>query len=329
LFTRLEHDTGRTHLWLLAPGEKPVRLTPAESSVQAFAYSPLHGILVYQEAVSEYGEDFSLFGLKRKALPDGEPVTFFAPPPGRSDHNPVFSPKGDHLAFNRLNFEQRDEPGYDDGLFIAHYEKGIGAPVKINKINSLKDYVHIPICFSPDSRYLAIQRAPLAEFATGDSLIIDVEKGTLLHVIKDTWAEGWSPDGKSILLTAMRKDEPGIGIFIAEVGRQERRPITVSGFSDEDPRWSPDGKSILCHSRTIDGVSLGIWKINVETGDRVLLTERGSYARWARGGSGFYLLRTPDEERLSPDIYWMDAKSKFLKKVVENTGDFVLIPWKK
>lgn len=328
LFTRLEADTGHTHLWLLPPGGTPAQLTSAEPGVQTFAYSHFDGVLVYQEAVGEFGQDFTLFGLTQKTLPDGEPVALITPPDGRSDHNPVFSPAGDHFAFNRLNFEKMGEPEYDEGLFIAHYEQDIKNPAKANEVQGLRDYVHVPVCFSPDSRYLAVQRAPLSEPAMGDSLVIDVESGKLLYVLKDTRVEGWAPDGKSVLLTAMRKEEPGVGTFIAEVGRQGRRPVTVSGFSDEDPRWSPDGRSILCRSRTLDGAPLGVWKIDAETGDRVLLAEDGSHARWAPDGRGIYFLRSEDEGRLSPDIYWMDPEGKHQKKVLEDAGSFVLIPWK-
>ncbi|HDS08336.1 MAG TPA: tolB protein precursor, partial [Bacteroides sp.] len=53
---------------------------------------------------------------------------------------------------------------------------------------------------------------------------------------------GWSPDGKTILLSGLRNGQSDIYLYHLESGELEQ--LTDDEFSDLQPAWSPDGKKV-------------------------------------------------------------------------------------
>ncbi|MEW6203068.1 MAG: hypothetical protein AB1546_13910 [bacterium] len=316
-----------SHLWLQAESKPPVKIVSSKDIIGTFVYSAHARSLIYQKKADETREGYVLFTLVQAPLPEGDEKGLVVPPKDNSDLNPVVSPGGAYLAFNRVNFRMLGMPEYDAGVFIVELKEK--AEIRKVDIPQIEGYIHIPLCFSPKGRHIAIQRVPLAGRTTGDSLIIETSTGKILRMLKGARVEEWSPDGKTLLLTALQNGETGMGIFTAPAGKSTRTSLTVEGFSDENPRWAPDGKHIICHSRTPEGASMGIWKISVATGDRVLLTEDGTSAEWSPDGEVIYFARRPSAKRQKPEIWRMSQDGHDERKVADGEGNFIIFAWHK
>jgi len=109
----------------------------------------------------------------------------------------------------------------------------------------------------------------------------------------------WSPDGKKIAFISNR-DDPDGDVFLLDLSlpEQERTPkrLTQIDTADSSPAWSPDGKSLYYSSRAKTGETNNIWRIDLKTGNRTRITEKGGLMP-AVSPDGRYLAfvtQTPD-----------------------------------
>ncbi|MEW5946279.1 MAG: hypothetical protein AB1742_08780 [bacterium] len=326
IFQKETGAEGKSQLWAIIDGGKPVVLTHEKGGVGAFAYHPALKTVFYQRRIAESDEGFEITHLVSKKLPDGQPETVAAERENRSVLNPIVARDAPLLAFNTVDFSALDSPAYDVGVFV----KKLGEktpPARLETFSPIEGFIHIPLCVSPKGKYLAVQRAPLNEPEMGDSLVVESGSGKILHVLKDARIQECTPDGRKILVSTLRKNGMGAVLQYASLGSPRRTNVTAEGFSDEFPSWAPDGRNIVCHSRSPEGGSLGIWNISVETGDRFLLTDDGINPRWSPSGEGVFYVRLPDGGRRSPEIWWMGTDGKDAAKITEGGESYIVEPW--
>jgi Tol biopolymer transport system component len=90
------------------------------------------------------------------------------------------------------------------------------------------------------------------------------------------WFQGWSPDGKTILVTAERNGKTDIYTVPVE-GGQETRITTAAGRND-NPEFSPDGKFVYFNSDRTG--TMQIWRMQAEGSGQEQLTS-DEYGNWS------------------------------------------------
>lgn len=95
------------------------------------------------------------------------------------------------------------------------------------------------------------------------------------YKIADMGSPRWSPDGKTILFTAVERDfEKGksdTDIYRVNADGTGLRRLTRNEGYDSTPRWAPDGKSFLFVSSRKEGSQL--WRMPIDGGEPTSLTE--------------------------------------------------------
>ena len=110
---------------------------------------------------------------------------------------------------------------------------------------------------SPDGRYLALQ-------LWSHIWILDINSGNT-RLLTDAitrpdehMSPRWSPDGASIVFSALRSD---VGLFIVPVAGGKPKQITFDEL-DSQPDWSPDGRTIVFWRRGPGG----LWTVPAQGG---------------------------------------------------------------
>jgi hypothetical protein len=129
--------------------------------------------------------------------------------------------------------------------------------------------------FSPDKRQLAVSYYVREH----QSLIyvIPVEGGEpkLLTPQVSSWWHSWSPDGTTILFSALRNDNLDVYSIPARGGAETR--LTTQPGIDDAPEFSPDGQTIYFNSD--QSGSSQIWRMKPDGGSQEQMTF-DSYNNW-------------------------------------------------
>jgi Tol biopolymer transport system component len=131
-----------------------------------------------------------------------------------------------------------------------------------------------------DDKYPVVELVLLNTKTRVETVLVTEEGGYL-----DT--PSISPDGQQVAYTA------GDGIYVISPGKGEPRRVveTCSMWDDwpPAPSWSPDSQWLVYHRCTCpcpvqtDIGDYSIFKVNVETGEEILLVEEGLNPYWRLG----------------------------------------------
>ncbi len=148
-----------------------------------------------------------------------------------------------------------------------------GTPVKV-----LND-VDTPVTFSPDRKRFAFMRGHIRSGKT--QLMVADADGSNVRVIASSpqdvqfQAEGpsWSPDGRTILATAIssRAGAPSL-IQAVDVQAGTTETIGQPWAILRDVAWLPGGRSFLVTGLDLSGSSTQIWRVSYPRGDRSPVT---------------------------------------------------------
>jgi len=75
-----------------------------------------------------------------------------------------------------------------------------------------------------------------------DVVADQVERRIRLAELGEVFSSGWSPDGQSIVISAMAGGYVDLFIVGLPSGTVER--LTADAYTELQPAWSPDGRSI-------------------------------------------------------------------------------------
>ncbi|NNF58158.1 MAG: hypothetical protein HKN04_07935 [Rhodothermaceae bacterium] len=170
------------------------------------------------------------------------PVTSY---PGE-ETDPALSPDGRSIAFtwdagDGINFDLYVQPAVDE------------APLQLTRT----DADEFSPAWSQDGAQLAFARCSgggcsifvVPAFGGRERRIADLRP---LHV-RDLV---WSPDGRTLALSARREPRGAFGLILLPLGTREPLRLTDSPASppgDLDPAWSPDGQYLAFVRTTVDG----------------------------------------------------------------------------
>lgn len=231
---------------------------------------------------------------------------------GLKDYWPVWSPRGEQLAFARRG----------EGIYLAG-----DAPGEENALTAMPVYDYQPFAWSPDGKRIAFHLWPDLFVASLDGHEpVNLTEGRLRGG-PGVDAPSWAPDSQRFVVAR------GPGLHIFNVGSKQVKRLT-SGDRDFRPAWSPDG-SLIAFSRgraefrlyavrpdggglrkfpvptdsfnslaawSPDGKRLAFWRsiagdsqvivLNVSTGAETVVQAE-------RAGSGYSMLRwSPDGKKL-------------------------------
>ncbi len=133
---------------------------------------------------------------------------------------------------------------------------------------------------SPNGELLAISNNdPISEADSGTSRIyvMPVQGGnpSLVTPLYPSYWHGWSPDGNSVVYTALREGDYDIYRISITNGKEVK--LTDSKGLDDGPEYSPDGKYIYYNS--IHSGSMELWRMNSDGTGPIQLTDDG-YSNW-------------------------------------------------
>jgi Tol biopolymer transport system component len=140
----------------------------------------------------------------------------------------------------------------------------------------------------------------------------------------------WSPDGRRIAWWGYGPEDEPSRLFMVDVESGELMELGQG----TDPVWSPDGRRLLfVQEEQEPGViaaepNLEVFVLDVETGERLNLTNNGlpdRWPTWSPDGSRIAFV----SERDSPlgDIYVMNADGSDVKRLTDNDLQEFMLAW--
>jgi hypothetical protein len=110
------------------------------------------------------------------------------------------------------------------------------------------------------------------------------------------YAEGWSPDGRSILFTSGRDGTGTVEVYVVGADGSNVRRLTFRPLEDGSPAWSPDGTTIVWSSRETANEKFHLYAMNADGTNQHRLTTQNSTPESAPAWS-------PDSRRLAWSSY--------------------------
>ena len=124
--------------------------------------------------------------------------------------------------------------------------------------------------WSPDGSELLVRSDIEGE---GRLLLYEFATGELRPFLRNAYNPAWSPDGRQVAFTGIRRSEPAsVDVFVADADGSDRRLVVDTGFDDLFPIWSTDGDR-LAFASEIHGGDLDVFVVGVDGSDLTILTE--------------------------------------------------------
>ena len=146
----------------------------------------------------------------------------------------------------------------------------------------------------------------------------------------DMWP-AWSPDGRKLVFTSTRDDDPEIYVVNAD-GTGPRRLTTTPG-RDAHPFWSPDGTKIVFQSPREDGHTR-IFVMDADGSNQRPLTKNAGFCGvpvWSPDGRHIVFQCTDDLERTAKDKPWqlflMDADGGPMRQLLRTGSNDQVPQW--
>jgi len=172
-----------------------------------------------------------------------------------------------------------------DFVFYSAYP-GSGGVASLFKIpvlggqpSRILEDIDSPVSFSPDGRQMAFIRGDMQR-GVNELMIASID-GSAAHAIGSAKAPdvlqpealSWSPDGKTILATAIStRPIPG-SVFAIDVGTGDMRTIGEPWAFARDVQWLPDGRSFLVAGFDASGMGQPqLWQVSYPSAVRTRVT---------------------------------------------------------
>jgi TolB protein len=203
-------------------------------------------------------------------------------------HFPVWSPvPGD----TRILFERRvSQPERATNIWMLDTATGNVQQITHGSADARPGW-------SADGKMVLFARS--ADDTNGDGLITTGDASDIYSMDLDSGEEknltntpeysefnsAWSPDGRWIAYTSVRRDANGDGsinlddsqdLFAMRVDGSEERFLDMGGRATFSPSWSPDGVYLAVLVMEKDGIN-AIWRYNFQTGSFARITDPGPY----------------------------------------------------
>ena len=290
---------GRTNLWLMADGRswfrrprKPVQLTNGPLDFTSPVISK-DGKTIFAVGSQARGELVRYNGSNFVPFLDGISATDVS-----------FSPDGKSVAYVSIPDAVLWRSNLDGTQRLALTQSSLHAALPR---------------WSPDSKQIVFMgQTPGANWR---AYLIDSDGGPVRDLVPSAQAgfdPGWSPDGKSVVLTLNEAGTPGFPISgpgIAIVDVQTAKVSIVPGAAQLfSPRWSPDGKYIA--AITADSQKLMLFDCATQQWTDLVKMPIG-YPSWSRDARYLYFDATLTDD---PALFRVRMSDHKLERVMSLTG---------
>lgn len=228
----------------LPDGAQPYRLTNNPAVDESPSFSPDGQTVVFVRAQSKNARDIYLL-----ELPALENEICIAPH-AADDWNPVFSPKGDYLAFasDRDAAPAGDTPERQSDIFLFSL-----ADSSLKKFSQGFGNKSAP-CFTPDGAALLYVNNVNGVFDIFEQTLGDNRTLALVTKSSSKGSPQISPDGKSIVY--FEKREQNLDLFLFDRAGNRTQRLTVAPSVEAFPVFSPDGNEIFFTSNRDGGYQI-------------------------------------------------------------------------
>jgi len=195
-----------------------------------------------------------------------------------------------------------------------------GIPAKL-----LED-IDSPIAFSPDQKRFAFTRGSMSK-GTTDLVIADADGGNPRALASSSTPvqfqpEGpsWSPDGKTILVTAV-SSRPGAPALIEAVDAQAGTVQAIGGpwAVLNTVAWLPDGRAFFVVGLDLNGSTMQIWRVSYPAGERSRVTNDLNVYLGVSASSDGHSIATVQVEA-SAGIYVAEGADKEPRRITSGAG---------
>ncbi|WP_394136693.1 prolyl oligopeptidase family serine peptidase [Cytobacillus oceanisediminis] len=219
--------------------------------------------------------------------------------------NPVWSPDGKKLAFN-VSLKPDEEADAADKQEKKN-EKPV--PLEIDKMKHKSDAQGFW-----SGRYSQVA-------------VVDIETGKIEQLTSgehDYQLQSWSPDGKSVAVTADLSEEKDFSfvsdVYLVNPDTKEIKKVTNGNGYFGSATWSPDGKylGMFGHEREYENAThTKIWVYNLETENIQCLTAESDIL------AGDYAIGDFQQGVVTPGILWAEDSRSFYFLATDNGNTVV------
>lgn len=229
-----------------ASGGEIERLTESDGRVFDFSLSPDGEGIVYSLVNEERGID--IWTMAR----DGSGVQMLVGCGVSRCSNPVWSPDGDQIAYNRADAGLGlNEPYSAPRVWLIDMESGANSRL----FADMQKLGYGP-SWSPDGSLLAY-----ADGVNNSIVVVDLATGQAYSIVSQLGTSGtWSPDGQKMLYGDILREDTSYFEVIYQVNLETQDSVILYGNLPQDnqysnPQWSPDGNWIALTTWPRDSVS--------------------------------------------------------------------------
>lgn len=228
----------------LPDGSQPFRLTDNPAVDETPSFSPDGHTVAFVRTQSKNARDIYLLDIP--AIENEICISRHV----ADDWNPVFSPKGDYLAFvsDRDHAPATDAPERQSDIFLFSL-----ADSSVKKFSQGFGNKSAP-CFTPDGAGLLYVNNVNGVFDVFEQTLGD---GRTTNLISKNGSKGGpqiSPDGKSIVY--FEKRDQNLDIFLLARASNRSQRLTVTSSVEAFPVFSPDGNEIFFTSNRDGGYQI-------------------------------------------------------------------------
>lgn len=226
--------------------------------------------------------------------------------------NPVFSPDGNFIYFNKFDVEK----GGAEQLFAL--------PVLGGSPRKISDFVSSNITFSPDGKHLAFFRVAgpvisLCQLNLDGSALAQLKTFELPH-----YSPAWSPDGKTIVFETLVENDPELlrsHLEAYDLSTGKINPLPSHWGSLRSMVWTRDGRGLLITAQERVGTPTQIWYVSYPDGATQRITnDLDSYGSVSLSSDASTIVAAQTDTNAS---IWLASMSRpdDLKRVTQGRSD--------
>lgn len=239
------------------------------------------------------------------------------------DNNPVFSPDGSKIAFDRKS-------GFKTEIYIINVD-GTN-PVAVTSGEVQPESLNLDPSWSPDGTRLVFatnrsgsRTLEIWTVKTDGSGLVRLSSNVQLStdgfgpIFSQDGNPAWSPDGTQIVYASTRDGLTDTELYVVNSDGSSSNPtrLTDNTVDDRIPTWSPDSQKIAFHRN--GSSSSGINIINRDGTNSVNITNEGFDPAWSPDGSRFACLGFDPTFKLAIFIMNVDGTNRV--KITNNAFD--------